>query len=279
MVLHTGAVAYSEWPLDPGAFSAYYSFAPTALALRECVRLQAVRELDLPAPVLDVGCGDGLFARLAWPGKQTWGIDINPSEVQRAQSTQAYNTLVCGNICTVDLPKAFFGSAVANCSLEHVPDLAGALANIRSSLRPGAPFALIVPTPTWTSELALPKLLSKMGMHGLARAYGEALDQVFRHVHLYDDATWIRHLHTAGFEEVEVRPVAGRRVSFAFDAMLVPSLVGYLNKRITGRWVLVPPLRPFTVDAIRGMLNRCTSVIPEREAPSSEYLLVCRAAP
>ncbi|MDZ4064165.1 MAG: class I SAM-dependent methyltransferase, partial [Coriobacteriia bacterium] len=76
-----------EWPLDPRAFAAYYKFALVALALRECIRLQAVRHMALPEPILDVGCGDGLFARLAYPGKQSWGIDIEPSELQRAQST------------------------------------------------------------------------------------------------------------------------------------------------------------------------------------------------
>jgi len=228
---------------------------------------------------LDVGCGDGLFARLAWPGKQTWGIDINPTEVQRAQSTQAYSTLVCGNICTVDLPKAFFGSAIANCSLEHVTDLAGALANIRSALRPGAPFVLIVPTPAWASDLMVPTLLSKLGMVSLARAYGDGLDQIFRHVHLYDDATWARHLKTVGFEAVEVRPVAGRRVSYTFDLMLLPSLVGYLNKRLTGRWVLVPGLRPFSADAVRGFLNSVASHMTESTGQAAEYLIYCRAAP
>jgi len=268
----------AEWPLDPHAFAAYYKFAPAALALRECIRLQAVRHLELPEPILDVGCGDGVFARLAYPGKQTWGIDINPTELQRAQSTHSYSTLICGNVCTVDLPPRFFGSAIANCSLEHVPDLGAALRNIHGALKPDAPFVLIVPTPTWTNRLALVEALNKAGFYGLGRAYGETLDQVFRHVHMYDGPTWVRHLEASGFDRCEVTKIAQRGVSWAFDALLWPSLLGYVNKRMTGRWVLLPRLRALTSDVVRLSLDALASRVPDAEE-AAEYLIVCRTRP
>ncbi len=268
----------TEWPVNARDFAAYYRFAPAALALRECARLRAVREIELDEPILDVGCGDGLFARLAYPGRQSWGIDINPSEVQRAQATQTYNTLICGNICAVDLPRQFFSSAIANCSLEHVPDLRGALVNIRSALRPGSKFVLIVPTPNWTSQLATAELLERVGLHGLARAYGEGLDKVFSHIHLYDEAAWVKLLEDVGFDQVESQPIVGRGTSWAFDLMLYPSLVAYFTKKLTGRWVLFPGLRLLTVDAVRAALNAWGGRVPKGEDPG-EFLLTCRARP
>jgi SAM-dependent methyltransferase len=273
-----GMAAGSEWPLNPDDFAAYYQFAPSALAIRECVRLAAVRALDLPEPLLDVGCGDGLFARLAFPSKQAWGIDINPNEVRRAQSTASYSTLVCGSICDIHLPQAFFGSAIANCSLEHVPDLHGALSNIRSALRPGAPLALIVPTPEWTRDLAVSELLRSLGMVGLARAYGDMLDKTFAHVHLYDVDGWRTQLERAGFELAESRPIATRQTSWAFDLMLYPSLVGWLVHKLTGRWIAVPALRPLSVDAVRTLVNQIGALAPSGVG-AAEYLLIARARP
>ena len=267
-----------EWPIDARDFAAYYRFAPAALALRECARLRAVRAIELDEPILDVGCGDGLFARLAYPGRQTWGIDINPTEVQRAQATQTYSTLICGNICAVDLPRRFFSSAIANCSLEHVPDLRGALANIQSALKPGSRFVLIVPAPNWTAQLATVELLGRVGLHGLARAYGEGLDKVFSHVHLYEEGAWVKLLEEAGFEQVETLPVVDRGTSWAFDLMLYPSLLAYFTKKLTGRWVLFPGLRLFTVDAVRAVLNAWGGRVPNGDAPG-EFLLTCRARP
>lgn len=267
-----------EWPLDPHDFARYYAFAPAALALRECVRLQAVRDLDLAEPILDVGCGDGLFANLAYPGKLIWGIDINPTEVQRAQSTASYRTLICGNICQVDLPERYFRSAIANCSLEHVPDLGGALRNIRRSLVDGSRFALIVPTPDWTRELAFPQLLRAAGLSSLARAYGEGLDRVFSHVHLYDEATWTRHLADAGFRVDESRRIVARSTAIVFDLMLYPSLVGYFVKRLTGRWVLAPGLRFLSEHLARTVMNAIGRVAGDSDT-AGEYVLVCTALP
>jgi len=265
----------SEWPLNAQDFSAYYAFAPAALAIRECVRLQAVRQLDLPEPLLDVGCGDGLFARLAYPNKQAWGIDINPSEVQRAQQTASYMTLICGNIVGVHLPESFFGSAIANCSLEHVPDIHGALTNIRRALKPDGTLVLIVPTPNWTHHLVIPEALRSVGLVGLAHAYGDALDRVFSHVHLYDADGWRKHLDRAGYDVDEVRTIASRPTSWAFDLMLYPSLVGYFIRRLTGRWVAMPSLRPLTVDAARAIVNSIGRLAPEGDA-AAEYLILAR---
>ncbi|HVH46826.1 MAG TPA: methyltransferase domain-containing protein [Labilithrix sp.] len=264
-----------EWPLDPRDFSAYYSFAPAALAIRECVRLRAVRELDLAEPLLDVGCGDGLFARLAYPDKQAWGIDVNPSEVQRAQRTASYMTLICGNIVGVHLPKSFFGSAIANCSLEHVPDIQGALTNIHHALKPDGQLVLIVPTPDWTQHLVVPEALRSIGLLGLAQAYGDGLDKVFSHVHLYDEDGWRLRLERAGYEVEEVRPIAMRATSWAFDMMLYPSLVAWVTRRLTGRWIAMPSLRPMTVDFARAVVNAIGKLAPSGDAPA-EYLILAR---
>jgi SAM-dependent methyltransferase len=266
-----------EWPVPAEDFATYYKFTPAALALRETVRLHAVRDLDLPGTILDVGCGDGLFARLAYPDRQVWGIDINPTEVRRAQASQSYKTLIVGSVCDVDLPDGFFASAIANCSLEHVPDLDAALKNIRRSLQPGAPFVLIVPTPDWGQQLAVPALLQRAGFPVLARAYGDALDRVFSHVHLHNHTWWSERLTEAGFTTEEVRPLVQRGTSYAFDVLLAPSLLGYVIKRLTGRWVLVPALRPFTADLIRRAITAIADRIPDDDR-AGEYIICARAA-
>lgn len=263
---------------DPDDFVAYYRFSPAALALREAVRLAEVRPLELTEPILDVGCGDGLFARMAYPKKQIWGIDINPTEVRRAQATAAYQTLICGNVCEVDLPRGFFGSAIANCSLEHVPDLPAALANIRRALAPGARFVLIVPTPAWSQKLALAEALGRVGLRSVARAYGGALDQVFNHVHLHDDSWWGARLEDAGFTVEESRPIVSRAASWAFEMLLPPSAVGFVVKKLTGRWVMAPALRTLSADAVRAAVTELLRRLPAGGPDdAAEYLIVGRA--
>ncbi len=266
----------AEWPLDPADFAAYYRFAPSALAVRECLRLRAARHFHLPEPILDIGCGDGVFAQLAYPGSQIWGIDINPTEIRRAQATSTYSTLVCGNIVDVSLPEAFFRGAIANCSLEHVPAIDAALLNIRHALAPGARFILIVPTPKWTDLLAVPAALRFLGFPSLAEAYGRGLDETFRHIHLYDSDRWQSLLQEAGFVVQEVETFVSRRSSWVFDVLLYPSLLGLLTRRLTGRWVLSPLLRNFSVDLARRVVDALAARVPDGDE-GGEYLIVCEA--
>jgi SAM-dependent methyltransferase len=264
---------------DAADFAAYYKFSPAALALREVLRLKAVKGLDLPEPILDVGCGDGLFARLAYPDRQVWGIDINPDEVKRAQASASYNTLICGNVCHVALPDSFFESAIANCSLEHVPELPAALSNIRRSLKPGGTFVLIVPTPWWSRKLLGAELLSKLGAGALANAYGDALDRVFNHVHLHDDDWWSDRLNDAGFETVETRYIVSRAAQGVFEMLLPTSAIGYFVKKLTGRWIAMPTLRTASADAVRAVVENLINRINRGDDSSAgEYVIIAKAA-
>jgi len=258
-------------------FDAYFAFAPAALALRECVRLAAIRDVDLPEPILDVGCGDGIFARLAYPERQVWGIDINATEIRRAQSTAAYSTLICGSITDTDLPREYFRSAIANCSLEHVPDIRGAFRTIHGALAPGAPFVLIVPTPHWTQQLVVPRTLEKLGLGALARAYRGGLDRIFHHVHLYDAERWKRLLADEGFTTDKVEPIVSPGVTAAFDLLLYPSLGGYAVKGVTGRWTLMPDLRRKLGLVPRDFIRRIAGAFSrDASADPGEYVIVAR---
>jgi SAM-dependent methyltransferase len=130
-------------------FREYFPYAPTALSIKECVRLSRTRGLDCPSPILDVGCGDGLFAKLAFQNAEVWGIDIDSREARRAQASRAYEQIVLADITRAKLPDGFFASCLANCSLEHIPDLGAALRNIHRSLKPGAPFYTFLPNKDW----------------------------------------------------------------------------------------------------------------------------------
>jgi SAM-dependent methyltransferase len=268
----------SEWPLHPADFAAYHRFSPTALAVRECLRLRAIRKFDLAPPILDIGCGDGLFAALAYPGKQAWGIDVNLSEIRRAQATSAYDALVYGSITTVSLPQNFFHGAIANCSLEHVPGLDQALRNIRRAMVPGARFINIVPTPYWTTLLAIPQLLRQAGFPSLADAYGRGLDGIFNHIHLYDAEEWGRRLESTGFKVTSVETLTSQRSSWVFDLLLYPSLLGWMTKKLTGKWVLAPALRSLSVDATRRIVDAIAAAVPDSD-DGSEYLIVSEALP
>jgi SAM-dependent methyltransferase len=224
-------------------FQSYFPYTPAALCIKECARLNALRKYDCPGPILDVGCGDGLFASIAFRGVEAWGIDIDATEGRWAAASRAYSQVVLGDVTKAQLPEAFFQTCVANCSLEHVPRLDVALENIGRSLRPGGRIFMFVPNRDWAKHFLSYRVLNAIGATGLASTLRDAIDNLFKHHHLHDAQGWRRVVAAAGFEIEAVDPVLSSATTVAFEAFLLPSLAGWANKHLTTRWTNFPRAR------------------------------------
>jgi SAM-dependent methyltransferase len=255
-------------------FREYFPYAPTALSIKECVRLSRTRGLDCPSPILDVGCGDGLFAKLAFQNAEVWGIDIDSREARRAQASRAYEQIVLADITRAKLPDGFFASCLANCSLEHIPDLGAALRNIHRALKPGAPFYTFLPNKDWARYMTSAQTLEKLGLTPLSETLQESINSVFKHRHLEDADGWRRHFEEAGFVVDAVEPIGSTASTRAFEAFLLPSTLGWLNKKLTGRWSLSSELRKWTV-LPEYALVRTALALAKDETPTAEFLLAC----
>jgi SAM-dependent methyltransferase len=255
-------------------FERYFPYTPTALCIKECARLATLRQYQCPEPILDVGCGDGLFTDIAFGGREVWGIDIDASEGRHAHNTKAYAQVILGDITRARLPQDFFGSCVANCSMEHIPRIGDALQNIRRSLKPGAEAFLFVPNKDWASHMLVPRGLRALGMDGLARAVQQKVDGVFKHHHLHDREGWTRLVEDAGFEVISVDPALSTATTVGFELFLLPSLLGLLNKKLTSRWTNFPGLRKLASLPAFALASAAMSV--GDSAPTAEFLVRVR---
>jgi len=255
-------------------FERYFPHTPAALCIKECARLSVMRRYHCPGPVLDVGCGDGLFARMAFDDVDVWGIDIDAAEGRWAAASKAYTQVILGDVTHVTLPETFFATCVANCSLEHVPRIDLALKNILRSLRPGGLAYLFVPAAGWARHLTSARVLTELGATALGARIESSIDHVFKHHHLYDEQGWRRVVEQSGLEVVEAVPVLSTASTVAFEAFLLPSLAGLLNKRLTTRWTNFPSARKLfarpVYEAIRAIMDRSDP------SPTAEFLLVAR---
>ena len=259
-------------------FQQYIRFTPAALCIRECIRLEVLSTYPHAAPILDVGCGDGLFARLAFSTGEVWGIDIDANEGRLAQASQAYSQVILGDISRSGFPPSYFHTCVANCSLEHVPQLDQALARIHGALAPGGTLYLFVPTQDWATRMRAVRVAQRLGLPWLADAIVKAIDGIFRHHHLYDLDEWKRRALRAGFEIIEARPIGSAAAAMhAFELLLLPSLLGLVVKRLTGRWILFPRLRASLVVPLYALVRALVATSDDTD-PSAEWFLVLRRA-
>ncbi len=196
--------------------------------------------IDLPAPLLDVGSGDGHFVTVAFDQPVDVGIDPWTAPMGEAAKRGGYRLLVQGDGGRMPFPDAWFGSAMSNSVLEHIPDVESVLAETARVLKPGAPFVFCVPNHQFLSSLSVSNFLDRIGLHSLGDAYRAFFNHIARHQHCDSPEVWGARLEKAGFSIERwwhyYAPPAMRVTEWGHYFGL-PSLVCH---RLTGRWILAP---------------------------------------
>jgi SAM-dependent methyltransferase len=229
-------------------FGRYLEHIPTALALRETMRMVALlKRLPAGSTVLDVGCGDGSFWHV-YPKREGLiidGVDLAIHEAALARAMGVYRHVELGDISR-QVPEGAQGGeprlydvALGNCSLEHVPDIHSAFVNIRKTLRPGGTLILFVPAFGWARTLRVVRWLERLNVRvGMAAA--GALDGFFQHHHLYSQHTWQLLIEAAGYRVTEVSALGAPGVNAAFGREMPRSFLELLAKLVLKRYPRIP---------------------------------------
>lgn len=213
---------------------------PYFRSLVRAVEARFYQDFELPAPTLDVGCGDGHFATVAFERPLEVGLDPWEGPIREAAKRGGYRSLVLADGGYMPVPDGHFASAVSNSVLEHIPHVEAVLTETARVLKPGAPFLFCVPNERFLESLSISNALDKAGLRSLGNAYRRFFDRISRLQHCDPPEVWEAKLAVAGFE-VEtwwhyLPPKAMHIVEWGHYFGL-PSLLLHWT---TGRWVLVP---------------------------------------
>lgn len=205
--------------------SKLYPLVPS-LSIWRAWELAAYRRYSLHEPVLDIGCGDGLYFKLVWPSlRQVTGVDISPDSVIQAQKSGVYQSVHECSALEIPFDAGSFSAAFANCSLEHMDDLPGVLQSIARVLKTGGGLLCSVVTDKFIEWSMLPLLADVMGdTENAQRIKTEYL--LYHHlVSALSPEGWISKFKAAGFEVVDHIPI-------------MPELLGRLQLFIDTLWHL-----------------------------------------
>lgn len=213
---------------------------PAFRALLRAVEARFYADLPLPRPVLDLGCGDGHFASVAFDEPLDAGFDPWWGPLTEARGRGAYRLLAQSDGVRMPYPDNYFATVVSNSVLEHIPQVQPVLAEVGRVLQPGGWFYFCVPGPNFLPFLSVGRALDRVGLRPLGDLYRRFFNRVARHYHCDGVEVWQRRLEAAGLRLVRWWPYFSRQALTALEWGHYLGLPSLVCKKLTGRWILSP---------------------------------------
>ena len=228
---------------NTAVFRDYLGAAPVPLAFERVLEARIYQTLEFKRPILDIGCGEGLFAKVVFGEKIDAGIDPNPRELERAREFDAYDELIQCKGDAIPKPDGFYQTVFSNSVLEHIPDVEPVFREVFRVLAPGGRFYVTVPSDKFDQYSVANQLLSGARMNTAATRYRRFFNSFWRHYHYYTPGGWKALAERHGFRLKELRTYGPKKVCVLNDFLAPFSIVSFVMKKLTNRWSVLPGLR------------------------------------
>ena len=221
----------------------YLSLAPIPLAFERFIEARIHQRHGFRRPILDIGCGEGLFAKVVFGEKIDAGIDPNPRELARARVLDAYEEVIECTGDAINKPDGRYNTAFSNSVLEHILDIEPVFREVHRLLARGGKFYVTVPSHRFDEYSVLNQTLCAVGLRELAGRYRSFFNRFWCHYHYYTPEGWSALARRTGFTVTEIHTYGTKRICLLNDFLVPFSLVSFAIKKLTNRWVLFPGLR------------------------------------
>lgn len=252
-------------PLSDDEILAYCSEVPLALALERLIEIRILRSLKFTSPILDLGSGDGIFARHTFRGSEIEvAIDPSSSEISFASRSEHNYSLLCRS-SGGDLPirDRSISTVFSNSVLEHIADIDSVLREVNRVLKSDGVFIVTVPTDYFEQYSIISTILSFLRLQKLDHQYRKLYNQFWKHRHTYPIREWEARMNANKFRVIDSIGY-GTRVSTAVNDLIAPfGIFGKLRRLRGAPWtrsrsmrrVLIRPLIPLIRKTVNGQVS------------------------
>jgi len=231
--------------------------SPVFYAFIRAIECRFVHRTPFEPPVLDLGCGDGLFGTILFknqPGAISFGVDLSTKDIQKAKQTNTYRALQVADMSNLPFADNSIGSILSNSVFEHLESIEAALHEAWRILKPGGKLVLTAPNDRVADNFLVSRLFRALGLAGTARAIGNFGNKVLGNRICLSPQQWEEKLRGAGFESVECSTIVPPGI-FNISEIFIPlGLFSILSKRISGRLLLTQ--RRLTLKPLHALLKK-----------------------
>lgn len=234
-------------------FQNYLEKAPLPLVIERWYECEIYKTKEFKHPILDIGCGEGMFAHMLFDEKIDTGIDPNHKELEMAQEFNAYDELI--NCYGDNIPKEdkSYNTIFSNSVLEHIPQVDNVLKEAYRLLSDDGKMYVTIPTDKFDQYNVVYQLLSFLRLKGLAFKYSKFFNNFWAHYHYYNKDGWTEVFERSGFNVMYVKEYESKKACLLNDFLAPFSFFSFIVKKTTNKWFLFPSIRKYMAKILNGM--------------------------
>lgn len=202
-----------------------------------------------PAPLLDLGCGDGSYFHMMLdlvgkpidpatgePGL-AYGLDPHGWEIKKAEKLGVYDRAFVGTSSSIPLPDGSVNMVFSNSVVEHIADKVGTIREVVRILRPGGRYLFSAPHRNFEHAFPFHRMLVRILGEKRGSAWINAINKKFIHLWLQTADEWTRDLEAGGLRVKQIRYTLTPANAAEWERWLIPSFLQHIPAK---RWGWVP---------------------------------------
>lgn len=223
--------------------SRYLSKVPIALGIERLTEAHQYKFQEIERPILDLGCGDGLFVKFALGEKIEFGLDPNRREIRAAEKIRAYEVLLQEYGNKISLRDGQIKSVISNSVLEHIKNLEEVFKEVYRILNTGGSFIFTVPSSNFEKSSAGAHIFRALKLKKLEQRWCTFYNVFWRHYHAYSLEEWQHFIESHGFKVKLSYEFNSRQACLTNDLLASLGILGKISKITFNRWTFLGKVR------------------------------------
>ncbi len=209
----------------------FLSSEPPHLAMIRSIEAEYYnKHLPLSGKILDVGCGDGLFAWSVFKRQEIdLGIDLDDSLWKEAKERKNYKKVMKYDGKKIPIKGEHFDTVICNCVLEHVTKSEELVVEMARVIKTGGVLLATVVGKDFGNSF--------LGTKVVGPVYKNWFNRKSIHVSCKDRHEWTNLFEKAGFRVIEMKTYFNNKgAGEFFEFTHYWGIVNLISRKFTGKW-------------------------------------------